>query len=105
MQKYPKLNIFIDISERIPDFKNEEADLAVGFSLVAPENSVFQRPAWLAHAMSCVLHENILKNMASQKHWRILYIIAILGIEARDEVCSTHLKPGYEIKLQPYAST
>ena len=57
MEKYPKLEIFIDASERIPDFEREQAEIAVGFSS-APQIMLFNA-AWQAHAMSCAPHQNI----------------------------------------------
>ena len=33
LQRYPQLQLMINISERVPDFEREQIDLAVGFSL------------------------------------------------------------------------
>lgn len=38
--RYPGLEIIIDISERVPDFEREQVDLAIGFSLLAPDHLI-----------------------------------------------------------------
>jgi DNA-binding transcriptional LysR family regulator len=38
LEKYPKLRLTIDTSERVPSFDREEVDLAVGFSLPVPDS-------------------------------------------------------------------
>lgn len=98
-QKYPKLNIFIDISERIPDFEHEEADLAVGFYLVAPENLIQRRMADTRYVMCA--SRDYLKKYGKPKTLDDLHHHRYIGHRARDEVCTTHLKPGHEIKLKP----
>lgn len=99
LQKYPKLNIFIDISERIPDFEHEEVDLAVGFYLVAPENLFQGRMATTRYAMCA--SRKYFKKYGKPKILADLHQHHYIGHQARDEVCSTHLKSGYEIKLKP----
>lgn len=39
MNRFPKLQITIDTSERVPDFERDQVDIAVGFSLPIPEEN------------------------------------------------------------------
>ncbi len=51
IKKYHHLEIMIDISERIPDFEREQVDIAVGFSLIAPDNIVQRQLTTTRHVM------------------------------------------------------
>ena len=99
MQKYPQLEIVIDASERIPDFEREQVDIAVGFSLAAPDNVVQRRMA-TTHYVMCASPEYFKKH-GKPKTLHELLQHRYIGHKARAEVRSTHLKPGFEIKLKP----
>lgn len=99
MKKYPQLEVMIDISERVPDFEHEQADIAVGFSLVAPDNVIQRRLTTTRHVM-CASPEYF-KKQGKPKTLNDLRKHSYIGHYARHEVCSTHLKSGYEIKIKP----
>lgn len=99
MQTYPELEISIDISERIPDFEKERVDLAVGFSLAAPDDVTRCRMA-STHYVMCA-SPDYFKRHGKPEHLNDLLQHQYIGHSARNEVRSTHLKPGYKIKIKP----
>ncbi len=98
-QQYPEVNLFFDVSERIPDFENEVADLAVGFFLVAPENLI-QRRMYSTRYVMCSAKSYFDSHGIPEKLEDLMNHIYI-GHASRDEICSTHLQPGYHLKLKP----
>lgn len=99
MEKYPELEIIIDISERVPDFEHEQADIAVGFSLIAPDNVIQRRLTTTRHVMCA--SPKYLKKHGKPETLHDLQNHSYIGHFARNEVCSTHLKSGHEIKIKP----
>jgi DNA-binding transcriptional LysR family regulator len=99
MKKYPELDIILDISERIPDFEQEQVDIAVGFSLIAPDNVIQRSFATTRHVM-CASPE-YLKKFGTPQSLPDLLKHRYIGHRGRNEVCNTHLKTGYEIKIKP----
>jgi DNA-binding transcriptional LysR family regulator len=101
MEKYPDLELFIDISERVPDFENEQADIALGFSLIAPDTDhIIQRSMCTTRHVMCASPAYLQKN-GTPKTLQDLFHHQYIGHRARNEVCNTHLKPGFEIKIKP----
>lgn len=98
-EKYPQLEVIIDISERVPDFEHEQVDIGVGFSLIAPDN-VIQRSFTTTRHVICA-SPIYLKNHGEPKTLNELRKHRYIGHYARNEICNTHLKPGYEIKVKP----
>ena len=99
MKKYPELEIILDISERIPDFEREQVDIAVGFSLIAPDN-VIQRSLTNTRHVMCASPAYLRKH-DKPNALKDLLQHCYIGHRARNEVCSTHLKPGHEIMIKP----
>lgn len=99
MQKYPELEIIIDISERVPNFDSEQVDIAVGFSLIAPDN-IIQRSLTTTRHVMCASPAYIKKH-GKPKTLSDLTSHTYIGHYARNEICSTHLKHGHEIKIKP----
>lgn len=99
MRKYPELELIFDISERVPDFEQEQVDIAVGFSLIAPDN-VIQRNLTTTRHVMCA-SPDYLKKYGTPETLQDLRHHSYIGHYARNEVCSTHLKRGYEIKIKP----
>ncbi len=99
MKKYPQLEIIIDISERIPDFEHEQADIAVGFSLIAPDN-IIQRSLTTTRHVMCA-SPAYLKKHGEPKTLNGLKEHYYIGHYARNEICHTHLKSGHEMKIKP----
>jgi DNA-binding transcriptional LysR family regulator len=99
MQKYPELEIFIDTSERIPNFELEQVDIALGFSLAAPDN-VIQRSMAITRYVMCASSDYFEKNGKPDTLNDLLQHVYI-GHSSRNEVRSTHLKADHEIKIKP----
>lgn len=45
MKQYPKLQVDLELAERLPDFEKEKIDLALGLSLEGPADSIRKRVA------------------------------------------------------------
>lgn len=99
MQKYPELEVIIDISERVPNFEHEQVDIAVGFSLIAPDN-VIQRLLTTTRHVMCA-SPDYFKKHGKPEVLQDLYQHTYIGHYARSEICSTHLNRGHEIKIKP----
>lgn len=99
MQKYPELEIIINISERVPHFEQEQVDIAVGFSLIAPDNIIQRQLTTTRHVMCA--SPIYLKKHGNPETLHDLQQHVYIGHHARNEVCSTHLKRGHEIKIKP----
>lgn len=99
LKKYPELELIIDISERIPDFEQEQIDIAVGFSLIAPDN-VIQCCMEVTRHVMCA-SPDYLKKYGTPETLQDLYEHRYIGHRARNEICHTHLKSGYELKIKP----
>lgn len=99
MQQYPQLEIILDISERVPDFEREQVDIAVGFSLIAPDN-VIQRSLTTTRHVMCASPQ-YLKTYGTPTTLIDLHEHRYIGHYARQEVCNTHLKSGHQIKIKP----
>lgn len=99
IKKYPKLEMMIDISERIPDFENEQVDIAVGFSLIAPDNIVQRSLITTRHVMCA--SPAYFKKHGKPETLNDLKNHYYIGHIARNEICHTHLKSGYELKIKP----
>ncbi len=98
LQRYPKLELFIDTSERIPHFEREQVDLAVGFSLPASLD-VVRRKITDTRYVLCASSDYFAekdkpKNLNDLKNH--LYI----GHSSRQE--KLNLKPPYQLSLKPY---
>jgi len=100
-QEYPDIDVFMDASERIPRFEQEKVDIAVGFSLAVPNPSeVIQRRLATTRHVMCASAGYFEKHPKPEK-LADLYQHAYIGHSAREEVCSDHLKDGFEIRLKP----
>jgi len=99
MEKYPQLEIVLDISERVPNFEQEQVDIAVGFSLIAPDN-IMQRSITTTRHVMCA-SSSYLKKYGEPETLNDLINHRYIGHSARNEVCHTHLKSGHELKIKP----
>lgn len=43
LERYPRLQCFISLAERLPDFDREQIDLAIGFSVPMPNEDIVRR--------------------------------------------------------------
>lgn len=102
LQRYPKLRIYIDTRERMPDFEREQIDIAVGFSVPAPPEIVRKSIATTRYVL-CAAPQYFaergkprsLKDLKNHN-----YIAHILRTEEK----TITLKPGYSLAIKPYMS-
>ncbi len=100
LQRYPKLQLYIDTSERIPNFEREQIDLAVGFSLPAPADIVRKRMTTTRYVL-CGSAQYFKENDAP-KNLNDLKNHFYIGHSSRTEVYSIKLQPGYEMIITPH---
>lgn len=101
MQTYPGLDITIDTSERIPDFKKENADLALGFSLdVSNADGVIQKSMAITRHVMCA-SPHYLQKHGIPTQLNDLLKHRYIGHQSRDEISSDHLIKNQSLKLKP----
>lgn len=100
LQRYPKLQLFIDTSERIPHFEREQVDLAVGFSLPAPEDIVQKKMATTRYVLCA--SAQYFKEKGEPKNLNDLKNHFYIGHSSRTEVNAIKLQPGHEIIINPH---
>lgn len=98
LQLYPKLQMLIDTSERVPHFEEEQVDLAVGFSLPAPMDVV-----------RCRMTTNRYVLCASPAYWaergtptQLKELKNHYYISHSSRPQKLNLQPGYSLFLKPY---
>ena len=99
-QQYPKLNLIIDISERIPDFEREQVDIAVGFSLPAGLDIVRKKMESTRYVL-CASNE-YLKKFGTPKTLQDLQHHRYIGHSSRPESQTINLKDNYKLTIKPY---
>lgn len=100
LNKYPKLQLFIDSSERIPNFEREQVDIAVGFSLPAPMDIVRKRMITTRYVL-CGSPEYFSEN-GEPKNLDDLKNHFYIGHSSRTEVHSIQLKSKSKISIKPH---
>ncbi|MEM9243808.1 MAG: LysR family transcriptional regulator [Pseudomonadota bacterium] len=101
LQRYPKLRLIIDTSERIPDFEHEQADLAIGFSLPAPNSEeIIQRSMGTTYYVLCA-SPAYFAEYGFPKTLEDLHQHNYIGHNCRDQV-DIKLQPGFTLSIQPY---
>ena len=102
LQRYSRLELFIDTSERIPDFEREQVDIAVGFSLPAPMD-IIRRRMTTTHYVLCAAPE-YLARVGYPIHPKDLKNHYYIGHSSRPENQIIKLKCDYQLSLRPYIS-
>lgn len=101
LQRYPKLHLTIDTSERIPNFEREQVDLSVGFSLPVPNSDeIVQCSMGTTDYVLCASPEYFDKNGKPEKLEDLknhLYISHTSRTEGH-----IRLQPGLKLHLHPY---
>ncbi|MGB6976972.1 MAG: LysR family transcriptional regulator [Gammaproteobacteria bacterium] len=100
VHRYPKLQLFIDTSERIPNFESEQVDLAVGFSLPAPMDIVRRKIATTCYVLCASPH--YFSENGKPRNLKELLNHSYIGHRSRPEEQTINLKPGYKLSLKPY---
>lgn len=100
LQRYPKLELFIDTSERIPNFEREQVDLAVGFSLPAPLDVVRKKMTTTRYVL-CASPQYFAEN-SKPDSLNALKNYRYIEHHSRLEHSELNLKPGHTLRLTPY---
>ena len=100
LKKYPKIKLVIDTNERIPNFQQEQVDLAVGFSLMAPQDIIQKRMATTRYVL-CASTQYFLEH-GTPNTLNDLKNHLYIGHSSRSEEQTIRLKPGYKLSLKPY---
>ena len=102
LKRYPKLEMRIDTTERIPDFIQEQVDIAVGFSLPVPHPSdVIQRRMATTHYILCASAQYF-KEFGIPTTLEDLHNHRYIAHVSRSIKQIIKLKPAYKISLKPY---
>jgi DNA-binding transcriptional LysR family regulator len=99
IQQYPKLLLYIDTSERLPDFEKQQIDVAVGFTLLVPENIIQRRIQDFRYIMAA--SPNYFLQYGHPKKLTDLINHRYIGHKARDEVRSINLKKPHKFSIRP----
>jgi DNA-binding transcriptional LysR family regulator len=100
LKRYPKLRLFLDTRERMPDFEREQIDIAVGFSVPAPPDIVRKSIATTRYVL-CASPQYFSqhgkpRNLQDLKNHRYI------AHNIRPEEKTITLKPGYALSIAPY---
>ncbi len=102
LKRYPKINMTIDLTERVPDFYEEQIDIAVGFSLPVPNpGEVIQKRMATTRYILCA-SPHYFKEMGKPKKLDDLQQHRYIAHTSRSIDQVIKLKPGYQIHLEPY---
>lgn len=101
LDRYPKLEMIIDVNERIPDFEKEKIDLAVGFSLPPPNETIIQKSMSKTRYVLCASPEyfnkyGIPKTLQDVLNHRYICHESRVGFQA------IKLNPTYKLTIKPY---
>jgi len=99
LQRYNGLELFIDTSERIPDFEREQVDIAVGFALLAPMDIV-RRKMMTTNYVLCASPEYLARQgrPTTPKDLNNHYYI---GHSGRSEKQTIRFKSDYQFSFKP----
>ena len=101
LDRYPKLEMIIDVNERIPDFEKEKIDLAVGFSLPPPNETIIQKSMSKTRYVLCASPEyfnkyGIPKTLQDVLNHRYICHESRVGFQA------IKLNLTYKLTIKPY---
>jgi len=100
LQRYPKLRLYIDTRERMPDFEREQIDIAVGFSVPAPPEIV-RRSIETTRYVLCGSPQYFTEQ-GKPRNLKDLLQHNYLAHNIRTEERTIALKPGYSLAIKPY---
>ncbi len=98
-ERYPKLNLVINTTERIPDFAKDKVDLAIGLSF--PVASDIVRRKMLSTDFMLCASPAYLKKYGTPKTLDDLKHHRYISLLSRPESHVLRLKPGYKFSIQP----
>lgn len=102
LHQYPKLQLIIDSTEKIPNFEKEQIDIAVGFSLPVPNpGEVIQKRMMKTKYILCASPEYF-KLHGTPQTLKDLYHHQYISHTERTGNYILKLKPEYSLQLKPY---
>ncbi|WP_119343675.1 LysR family transcriptional regulator [Facilibium subflavum] len=102
LNQYPKLELIIDSTEKIPDFEKEQIDIAVGFSLPVPNpDEVIQKRMMTTRYILCA-SPGYFKSHGKPKSLQDLHHHQYISHTRRTGDYTLKLKPEYSLQLKPY---
>ena len=100
LKQYPKLELIMDINEKIPDFEKEKKDIAIGFSLLPPNDNIIQRSMQKTRYVLCASPKYFAEN-GEPKTLQELYTHKYICHESRLEFNQIiKLKSNYKLVLK-----
>lgn len=99
MARYPRLKIYIDSSERVPNFEKDKVDIAVGFTLPMPDEIVQKKMQNIRYVMAA--SPKYFDQYGRPENLKDLLQHQYIGHKVRDEVRAMNLKSPNKIKLEP----
>ena len=96
---YPKLELNLYISERIPHFEQEQMDLAIGFSL--PVSDEIVRKSMMKTRYVLCASPSYFKKQGKPRHLTDLHQHFYIGHTSRDPENTINLKYPHQIVLKP----
>ncbi len=100
LQHYPKLRIYIDTRERMPDFEREQIDIAIGFSVPAP-SEIVRKSISVTRYVLCGSPQYFAEK-GKPRNLKDLMKHNYLAHNIRAEERTIALKPGYSLAIKPY---
>ncbi len=98
-ERYPKINLVINTTERIPDFARDKVDLAIGLSY--PVASDIVRRKMLSTDFMLCASPSYLAKYGTPKTLEDLKQHRYISLLSRPESHILRLKPGYKLTIQP----
>ncbi len=102
LKQYPKIRLQIDLTERVPDFVQEQVDLALGFALpVQNPNDVIQKRMTTTRYILCASPKYFEENGIPEK-LEDLQHHQYIGHVSRPADQIIKLKEGHQSSIKPY---
>lgn len=102
LEKYPKIKLQVDTTERVPNFIQEQIDLSVGFSLPVPNpGEVIQKRMATTCYILCA-SPKYFQEKGMPKDLNDLHQHQYIEHTSRSINKALKLKSGYNISLKPY---
>ena len=103
LKKYPGIQLTVNVSERIPDFSQGEADILFGIAMPIPdqENNLVRKKIGLTRDILCAT-KSYLKKAGSIKTPRDLIRLKYICHAARKPLNIISFDNGEELQIQPF---
>lgn len=100
LKKYPKIQLTLELMERLPDLDREEIDIVVGLSRSLSINSIQKTIGHTRYVLSAA--PSYLKKYGTPKEPQDLRAHRYINHVLRQPVHTMHFKDGLELYVEPY---